>query len=243
MATNNKNWFQVLASLVSRGALPHYAHRILLSGPPGTGKSYAASSLFLAHEIVKISCHGERLPETFCFGQLSLKGGSTTEVLSPVARAMRNGACLVLDEIDRLPISCHSALLSALDDKETCRLFSEISGETITPAVGFVVVATTNETPEALDEALRDRFDLLIRAETPSAGLIDTLPPRSRDFLRNLLPSSSHGGIVFPQKVTPRSVMRFERLAAVVGDQDAAELIFGGNAASFLTALAVGGAR
>lgn len=226
----SSNWFDILHRLAGIRAIPRAIHRVLLYGPPGVGKSYAAYALFMREHVLRITCHGERIPESFGFGQVALQGGSTVELPSLVARAMEQGSCLVIDEIDRLPSSCHSAMLAALDDTESCAIYSELTGEKLSPTHGFCVFATTNESPKNLDPALLDRFDLLLHCNAPSLGLLENLTSRARRFLENLVPPSSSLPVC-PQQFTPRSLRRFERLAAVVGDDDAAELLFGSEAA------------
>lgn len=236
------NWFLMLQELVGAGAIPSAAHRLLLSGAPGTGKSYSAYALF-GSSVIRIACHSERLPETLMFGTVALSGGDTVEIESPIARAMRFGQCVLLDEIDRLPPSCFSSLLAALDDRETASVSSEITGEVIRPSANYCVIATTNELPSALDGALVDRFDLLIDANQPSEGLLEHLPSRSRQFLKNLLGTSSTSLPVYGQAISPRALSRFERLANALSDQQAADLVFGANADQVLSSLSIAQAR
>jgi hypothetical protein len=46
------------------------------------------------------------------------------------------------------------------------------TGETVRVREGFKVVATSNEPPDVLDEALVDRFDAIVEIKAPMSGVI-----------------------------------------------------------------------
>jgi len=99
-------------------------------------------------------------------GGFRLVNGDTKFVYGPVVEAMRNGAVLLLDEID-LASSKIMCLQPVLEGKG---VFVKKIGEWITPAPGFTVLATANTKGKGdvdgrfigtnvLNEAFLDRFD------------------------------------------------------------------------------------
>ena len=99
-------------------------------------------------------------------GGFRLVNGDTKFVYGPVVEAMRNGAVLLLDEID-LASSKIMCLQPVLEGKG---VFVKKIGEWITPAEGFTIVATANTKGKGdvdgrfvgtnvLNEAFLDRFD------------------------------------------------------------------------------------
>ena len=99
-------------------------------------------------------------------GGFRLVNGDTKFVYGPVVEAMRNGAVLLLDEID-LASSKIMCLQPVLEGKG---VFVKKTGEWISPAPGFTVIATANTKGKGdvdgrfvgtnvLNEAFLDRFD------------------------------------------------------------------------------------
>jgi len=99
-------------------------------------------------------------------GGFRLVNGDTKFVYGPVVEAMRNGAVLLLDEID-LASSKIMCLQPVLEGKG---VFVKKTGEWISPSPGFTVIATANTKGKGdidgrfvgtnvLNEAFLDRFD------------------------------------------------------------------------------------
>lgn len=158
-------WDDILRELVKAKMIPNPLYRILLFGPPRTGKSSIGRELFDKHERVTVH---RQLPVEDLLGGYALVGGSTVWQDGPAIRAMRQGICLVLDEVDQISAETRCILHALMDDPAGITL---ASGERVDAAPGFCVIATTNALPSALPPAVLDRFDLVLLANTLSNGL------------------------------------------------------------------------
>lgn len=141
------------------------SNRILLWGPPGTGKSYAGAStkgdlfrLYLTLDTPGSEIRGHYLPS---------EAGGFTWHDGPATRAWRTGGRLVIDEIDAASGDTMTLLLGYLDDMASARMTLP-SNETVLPHAGFSCVATTNQLPTVIPEALLDRFEVIIQVTAPN---------------------------------------------------------------------------
>lgn len=135
--------------------------RLLLAGPPGTGKTMTAAALAgdLRYPLFTVLLHG--LITKFM--------GETAQKLSMIFDAVRtNRGVYLFDEIDALA----TARSSENDVGEARRIlnsFLQFLDEDTGPSI---VVATTN-LPHLLDRAILRRFDLVLQYELPSATAIE----------------------------------------------------------------------
>ena len=139
---------------------------LLLEGPVGVGKTTVALAVcrHLGRETVRVD-GDERYTENKMTGwfdpPLVLKVGYGEESFfpGPLVRAMREGAVLFINELNRMPESVQNVLLPALDEH---LLILPRIGE-VRAAEGFQVVATQNPVEYIatghLSEALKDRFE------------------------------------------------------------------------------------
>jgi MoxR-like ATPase len=139
---------------------------LLLEGPVGVGKTTVALAVCDHLERVTIRIDGdERYTENKLTGwfdpPIVLKAGYGEESFfaGPLVRAMREGAILFINELNRMPESVQNVLLPALD--EGLLMLPRI-GE-VRATAGFQVVATQNPVEYIatghLSEALKDRFE------------------------------------------------------------------------------------
>lgn len=163
-------WDDLLSTLVSTGVIPDVINRTLLWGPPRTGKTSLAVDLF--HGKVERTTIHRQMPVDDLVGGYALKDGATVWMDGPAVRAMRKGIPLILDEIDQFGGEIRSLLHAILDDPAGVTL---ASGERVTARKGYAVIATTNALPSSLPAAIFDRFDLVLKADTLSAGLQSAL--------------------------------------------------------------------
>jgi MoxR-like ATPase len=141
---------------------------LLMEGPVGVGKTTVALAVcaHLAKPTVRID-GDDRYSEAKLTGwfdpPLVLSEGFSEASFfpGPLIEAMRSGAVLFVNELNRMPESVQNVLLPALDE----RLLVVPHIGLVEAAPGFQVVATQNPSEYVatghLSEALNDRFDHL----------------------------------------------------------------------------------
>jgi MoxR-like ATPase len=167
------NFANVRKVLESKMFFPLY-----ISGPSGNGKTFmveqAASKAGVKFIRVQLTPETD---EDDLIGGFRLIDGNTVFCKGPVIRAMEEGAVLLLDEIDRATnkIMC---LQSVLEGKS---VLIKKTGETVSPALGFNIVATANTlgrgsddgrytAASIIDDAFLERFPITVNQTwaTPS---------------------------------------------------------------------------
>lgn len=150
---------------------------VLLFGETGTGKELFAQSIHQAsprrdRPFVAQNCSAvpENLLESILFG--TVRGSFTGAEDRAGLFEQASGGTLLLDEISTLPYSLQSKLLRVLQEKYIRRV-----GGTKDIAVDVRVIATSNESLEALVKEGRFRNDLYYRLNTITLNL---LPLRKR---------------------------------------------------------------
>ena len=159
------------------------ADRILLYGPPGTGKTYAAATNKIGYNM-----DGEpnvyQITMTEDTASANLEGfykpnnAGGFEWHDGIAiQAWRTGGRLVVNEIDHASPDAMTFLHAILDDQDIAMLtLNNDTKETVRPAEGFQVVATTNSPPESLPLALKDRFPVKIYVDTIHPTAMEQFP-------------------------------------------------------------------
>lgn len=215
-----KQWPEVLRLL---NAMTKPPRRTLLFGKPGTGKTTYAMSLSESSE--RITLTQGMFPDAL-YGKFLLRDGSTYWANGAATRAALKGTTLVIDEIHKGGAELDSTLQAILDDEAVSRLNLD-NGETIEPAEGFRVVATMNGSPDQLAEAVLDRFDVVLRADTPHAGILRRLSPEAGAFIANKMANEPSDDQWTPT-ISPRRMLSFEELRqGGIPDALAADLVFG----------------
>jgi len=155
--------------LEARGLHPR--RRVLLSGPPGTGKTMTASALAgeIKYPMFTVLLHG----------LITKYFGETASKLRTIFDAIRTTRGVYLfDEIDALA----GARTRGDDVGEARRVlnsFLQFLEEDPGPSI---IVATTN-VPELLDSAILRRFDLVLRYELPDQdAIVETVQRRLGGF-------------------------------------------------------------
>lgn len=149
---------------------------VFITGLSGNGKTTMVEQACAAskQECVRVNISIETDEDDLIGGQ-TLIDGNITYREGPVITAMRRGAVLLIDEIDRgsNKLMCMQAIL------EGKPFFNKKTGEIIYPAPGFNVIATANTkgqgtddgkyiAAQILDEAFLERFPITVEQEYPT---------------------------------------------------------------------------
>lgn len=141
---------------------------VLLEGPVGVGKTFLVSAVshLLNKEVVRVDGDSRytehKLTGWFDPPTVLKKGyGKDSYFDGPLAKALRNGSILFINELNRMPEGVQNILLPALDEG---RIEIPRIG-TLSAKEGFAVIATQNPrefvATSHLSEALLDRFELI----------------------------------------------------------------------------------
>ena len=149
---------------------------VFITGLSGNGKTTMVEQVAakLNRELIRVNISIETDEEDLVGGN-TLLDGNVVYREGPVIMAMRRGAILLIDEIDRgsNKLMCMQSIL------EGKPLFNKKTGEMIYPTPGFTVVATANTkgrgtddgrfiAAQILDEAFLERFPITVEQEYPS---------------------------------------------------------------------------
>lgn len=150
---------------------------VFVTGLSGNGKTTMIEQVAakLGRECIRVNISIET-DEDDLIGGNTLTDGNVVYKEGPVLMAMRRGAILLIDEIDRgsNKLMC---LQSILEGKP---FFNKKTGEVVKPSEGFTIVATANTkgrgtedgrfiAAQILDEAFLERFPITVEQEYPNA--------------------------------------------------------------------------
>lgn len=166
-------FFKQLEKIIKSNAF----YPVFITGLSGNGKTTMVEQVCakLKRECIRVNISIETDEEDLIGGN-TLIDGSIVYREGPVIMAMRRGAVLLIDEIDRgsNKLMC---LQSVLEGKP---LFNKKTGEMITASPGFTIIATANTkgrgtedgrfiAAQILDEAFLERFPITVEQEYPNA--------------------------------------------------------------------------
>jgi len=147
-----------------------------------------------------------------------------------------NGGRVVADEIDRASGDVMSQLLAMFDSEESASWEHPETGRILKPKKGFSVFMTTNiEDMRELPQALKDRFPVAVRINTPHPDALTMLSPD----LRGAAAASADADR--DRRFSIRAFMAFDTLRKTVSVEKAARLTFGKHYQSVLDAILVNG--
>ena len=170
---------------------------VFITGMSGNGKTLMVEQVCatLKRECIRVNISVET-DESDLIGGPTLIDGNVVYRDGPVMTAMKRGAILLIDEVDRgsNKLMCLQGIL------EGKPYFNKKSGEYIYPKRGFNVVATANTKgrgseegrylSQILDDAFLERFNITVEQEYPEAKVeLKILKPLLNDdeFAENLV--------------------------------------------------------
>lgn len=169
---------------------------IFITGLSGNGKTLMVEQVCadLKRECIRVNISIET-DETDLLGGFALIEGNTIFRDGPVIQAMKKGAVLLIDEVDRgsNKLMCLQGIL------EGKPYYNKKNGENIYPAEGFTIIATANTKgrgsdegkylSQILDDAFLERFPITVEQEYPDVKTerkILTPLIEDKEFVENL---------------------------------------------------------
>ena len=232
-------WHDVLAALWAANA-----RRILVAGPPGTGKTTTSINLIDSRYRLTMT-EGTGVEDMLgCFQLRKEKDDDKTAITiwadGPVPRAMSEGKGLLVDEVDKMGPEIQSLMYAVMDDKPEVML---PTGDMVKAVSGYGVICTTNANIAVLPEAIIDRFDAALVAVIPHPAALDGMPDAEKGACINYFRSVSPETWLWSGKPTVRRMRSFCNLksAGTMTDELAALCVFGRAGKEILSALTTAG--
>ena len=149
---------------------------VFITGLSGNGKTLMVEQVCaeLQRECIRVNISIET-DESDLLGGPTLVNGNVVNRDGPVLQAMKRGAVLLIDEVDRgsNKLMCLQGIL------EGKPYYNKKSGELVHPAKGFTIIATANTKgrgsdegkylSQILDDAFLERFPITVEQEYPDA--------------------------------------------------------------------------
>ena len=207
---------------------------VFVTGLSGNGKTLMVEQVCakLKRECIRVNISIET-DESDLLGGPTLVNGNVVNRDGPVLTAMKRGAVLLIDEVDRgsNKLMCLQGIL------EGKPYFNKKSGEMVHPAEGFNIIATANTKgrgseegrylSQILDDAFLERFPITVEQEYPDtrtekkilSPLID-----DSEFVDNLVKWADVVRISFEQGATDeiistRRLVHIAKAYSIFGDR------------------------
>ena len=207
---------------------------VFITGLSGNGKTLMVEQVCaeLKRECIRVNVSIET-DESDLLGGPTLVNGNVVNRDGPVITAMKHGAILLIDEVDR----GSNKLMCLQGIMEGKPYFNKKSGEVVHPAPGFNVIATANTKgrgsdegkylSQILDDAFLERFPITVEQDYPDvktekkilSGLI-----KDTEFIENLVKwadvirkTYDEGGI--DELISTRRLVHIAKAYEIFGDQ------------------------
>ena len=214
--------------------------RIILTGPPGTGKTFAGLTIgdSVDRGAKRLICT-EDMTDFDIVGGFMPAGERWDYHEGQAIQAWNGdglkGGRLVIDEVDRASGDVLALLLAITDSADSAKWTHPQSGKTLKPKDGFSVIMTTNvEDPRDLPEALVDRFPAIVHIDRPHPAALQRLPHAWRGYADRMANAGEN-------RISLRKFYDMLKLVDHLGLIEAARIMLGDKAEAFIDAVAIDG--
>lgn len=212
-----------------------HSNRVLLYGLPGTGKTYFGLNAGLkSANAYRLICT-EEMTDADLIGCYKQNAQGTWSFAEGVGiKAWREGARLVVDEINRMNGDVESRMMALIDSTASSSWQHPDTGEIVKPHPDFSVVATMNGEPADLAPAILDRLIVRCEVNTPHPEAIASLP----EYLRTLAVKLTDPNI--SDRYSLRAFVEFNAMYQASSNLDhSAQVVFPNNHEDILAVLKV----